>query len=85
MKRNPVAFTLMVPGMYASALAQLPAGPFTAAQSAAGQTTYQTSCSRCHAAKGFAASQQSSETILRDIVVLADNRQVILRMGLSGA
>ncbi|HEX4277091.1 MAG TPA: PQQ-binding-like beta-propeller repeat protein [Bryobacteraceae bacterium] len=33
-----------------AAIAQLPAGPFTAAQSSAGQATYQTSCSSCHAA-----------------------------------
>jgi alcohol dehydrogenase (cytochrome c) len=33
-----------------SALAQLPPGPFTADQSAAGKTAYQTNCSSCHAA-----------------------------------
>ena len=32
------------------AVAQLPPGPFTADQSAAGKTAYQTNCSSCHAA-----------------------------------
>jgi len=40
----------IVLGACSAVFAQLPAGPFTAAQSTAGATSYQTNCSSCHAA-----------------------------------
>jgi alcohol dehydrogenase (cytochrome c) len=50
MTRNRIALALMVLGACSTASAQLPAGPFTAEQAAAGGTAYQTTCSSCHAA-----------------------------------
>lgn len=50
MTRNRLALTLLTLGVCSTASAQLPAGPYTPEQAAAGGTAYQTSCSSCHAA-----------------------------------
>ena len=49
---TPTMTSRLLLGLFlcATAFAQLPPGPFTAEQSAAGKTAYQTSCSSCHAA-----------------------------------
>jgi alcohol dehydrogenase (cytochrome c) len=49
MTLHQLAFTLVVLGTCSAASAQLPQGPFTAEQAAAGATNYQTNCSSCHA------------------------------------